>query len=155
MDSDQVKTMIMRNNFFDRIWNKYGHFNNSFEKKIVRRRLVIVDEATGLMWYFSGSKRPMKHERVQGWMEWFNKQQFAGYGDWRLPTLKEAATLLSAPSQNDSLHIHDLFSRTQKYIWTSNLYGRNGAWVVRFDEGYMLGCPFDLENFIRPVRLLK
>lgn len=155
MDSDQVKAMIKRNNFFDQIWNKYGHFNNSFDKKIVRRRLVIVDEATGLMWYFSGSKRPMKHERVKGWMEWFNKQQFAGFGDWRLPTLKEAATLLTKPSQNGSLHIDDLFSRTQKYIWTSNLYGRYGAWVVRFDEGYMLGCPFDLENFIRPVRSLK
>ena len=155
LDSDQVKTMIKRHNYFDRIWNKYGHFNNLFEKKIVGSRLVIVDAATGLMWYFSGSKRPMKHERISGWMEWFNKRQFAGYGDWRLPTLEEAATLLTGSGQHDSLHIDSLFSRTQKHIWTSNLYGRNGAWVVRFDEGYMLGCPFDLENFIRPVRSLK
>jgi hypothetical protein len=155
LSSDQVKDMIRQNNTFDRIWNKYGHFNNSFDKKSVKGRLVVVDESTGLMWYFSGSRNPMKHERIQGWMEWFNQQSFGGFDDWRLPTLKEAATLLTASNPKDALYVDQRFSRTQKFIWTSNLYGRNGAWVVRFDEGYILGCPFDLENFIRPVRSLK
>jgi serine/threonine protein kinase len=155
LDSDSVKSMIKRNNFYDRIWNRYGRFNNQFEKKISGKRIVIVDTTTGLMWYYSGSIRPMKHERVKGWVEWFNRQKFAGFGDWRLPTLKEAASLLTSANREDSLHINNIFSRTQKNIWTSNQYGINGAWVVRFDEGYMLGCPFDLENFIRPVRSLE
>jgi serine/threonine protein kinase len=155
MDTGAVKAMIEKNNFFDRIWNRYGRFDNQFEKTRVKNLTVVIDHATGLMWHRSGSSKELKHEMVDVWISSVNRQRYGGFNDWRLPTLEEAATLLAPAEREGSLYICNLFSPLQKSIWTRNRYGGNGAWVVRFDEGYLLGCPYDLENFVRPVRSIQ
>ncbi len=155
LNTETVKALVKKNNFFDRVWNKYGRFNNQFEKKFIKQKMVIVDYATGLMWIPYGSRREMNYDGIKKWLSYFNREKYAGFGDWRLPTLKEAASLLNIPQTEDSLYLPLMFSTRQKKIWTSNIYGFNGAWVVCFDEGYILGCPFDLKYFIRPVRSLK
>ena len=152
LDSEAVKSMVRKHNYFDSIWNKYGEYDNQFETWKKDKHVVIVDYATGLMWHSSGSSRKMKYENVSQWLINLNRRGFAGFSDWRLPTLKEAATLLTAADSAGALYIDPLFSRQQESVWTSNGYGSNGAWVVRFDDGYMQGCPFHLKHYIRPVR---
>jgi hypothetical protein len=144
--------MVRKHNFYDSIWNKYGDYENQFESWKSGEHLVIVDYASGLMWHPSGSSKKMKYDNVRQWLINLNRRRFAGFSDWRLPTLEEAATLLTASTRDGDLFIDPLFSRRQEYIWTGDGNGPNEAWAVRFDDGYMLSCPFNLEYFVRPVR---
>lgn len=155
LDTEVVKSMIKKNNYFDRIWNKYGKFNNHFNKKVIKRNIVVEDKTTSLMWHYSGSRIPLKYEEIKKWLLNLNRSRYAGYSDWRLPTLKEAASLLSSPDKEGDLFINKIFSRIQKSIWTGDKYSNTSAWAVRFDEGYLISYPFDFKNHIRPVRSMQ
>ncbi|MCP4289089.1 MAG: DUF1566 domain-containing protein, partial [Gammaproteobacteria bacterium] len=55
---------------------------------------VVVDHATGLMWQQSGSDDELTYEDAQKYIEKLNQERFAGYDDWRLPTVPELLSLL-------------------------------------------------------------
>jgi len=152
LDSEDVKAMIQRNDFFDSIWNRYGKHRGRYTPRSIGGERVVLDTGAGLMWHPGGSTHKMRFGAAEQWLVNLNRRRYAGYSDWRLPTLKEAATLLRSPGRPGNLCIDALFSQDQPYIWTSDRYGANGAWVIRFDDGYMLGCPRDLEHYVRPVR---
>jgi len=152
MDTEVAKTIIRKNNYFDRIWNKYGKFNNQFNKKIINRNVVVEDKTTSLMWHYSGSRVPLKYEETKNWLLKLNSYKYAGYSDWRLPSLKEAASLLCSIDKSGDLYIDKIFSRIQNSIWTVDKYSTSSAWAVRFDEGYLISYPLDFKNHIRPVR---
>jgi hypothetical protein len=155
MGTETVKSLIKKNNFFDRIWNKYGKFNNQFNKKVINQQAVVEDKTTSLMWHHSGSRVPLNYEDIKKWLHNLNRRKYAGFSDWRLPTIKEAATLLSFPDKKGDLFIDIIFSKTQKSIWTGDKYSATSAWAVRFDEGYLISYPFDFKNYIRPVRSVQ
>jgi hypothetical protein len=52
--------------------------------------MVVVDTLTGLMWQQSGSKKVKSYKEAKEYIKKLNKKQFAGYNNWRLPTLEEA-----------------------------------------------------------------
>ncbi|MCP4183707.1 MAG: DUF1566 domain-containing protein, partial [Hyphomicrobiales bacterium] len=61
---------------------------------------VVLDHATGLMWQKSGSDDYMEYEVAKTYIEKLNKDQFAGYDDWRLPTIYELMSLLEKEQSN-------------------------------------------------------
>lgn len=63
---------------------------NQFED----RGSVIFDRATGLTWQRSGSSEVLSYQDAQMYVNTLNIQQFAGYTDWRLPTIEELLSLL-------------------------------------------------------------
>ena len=128
----------------------YSTINHDYNLKIIEGDTVVVDNATGLMWHQSGTDNRLVRFEAKEWVKKLNKGGYAGYHDWRLPTLEEAASLLESSNKNgDYLYIDPVFSKKQVWIWTGDRYGSENAgdrygseyafevrfWEVRFLAG--------------------
>ena len=73
---------------------------------------TITDNATGLMWMQSGSEDTYNWEEALSYAEGMD---FAGYDDWRLPTIKELQSIIDytkSPDTSNSPAIDELFTLT-------------------------------------------
>jgi serine/threonine protein kinase len=152
---DDVKAMLKDRGFFDKYYNKTGDFQNHFEGRTIKQGKIVVDFATGLIWHQFGSESYMNIERVKPWLEDLNKQEYAGYSDWRLPTLEEAASLLESKESRFGLYIDEVFASEQRFIWTGDTVGKDKGWVIDFYSGDISNVPLTTMVFVRPVRTLK
>ncbi|MEE9390672.1 MAG: DUF1566 domain-containing protein, partial [Candidatus Aminicenantaceae bacterium] len=158
---DKVKSMLKMRNFFDFGWNKSGSFENEYESKTINGDKVVLDHATGLMWHRSGSEECMIYDKVKQWVDELNRKGYAGYSDWRLPTLEEGASLLEERRKmnREDLHIDPVFSMVQGWIWTSDtaVTDRSGVrmWVAHFYHGSRYPGTVDDIFYVRPVRSAK
>ncbi len=143
----------------------YGHstINNSFENKAVKGDSVIIDHATGLIWHQSGSDKEMDWQNAKQWVKDLNDKGYAGYSDWRLPTVEEAISLLEPNINPSSLYIDPAFDAKQTGIWTGDENDSagylDGAWSVRFSGGYGGGNACwvydNANNHVRPIRSIN
>lgn len=124
---------------------------NRYEIKSLLGDKVVIDHRTNLMWHSSGSQEPMEFKDVKKWLDDFNQKGCAGYSDWRLPTCEEAASLLEKISQNNRF-ANPVFSKEQRWIWTSDPSGENWYWTVSFEDGRIHENKDEGRNYIRPVR---
>ncbi len=129
-----------------------NYTENKFE--VQKDGKVIYDKATGLIWQQSGSEKKMEYNEAHNYIRQLNQKGFAGYSDWRLPTLKEAMTLLKPAKTNNNLFIDPVFDNKQWHIWTSDLSSAlSSAWFVDFITGCCLSSlVFDYDFFVRAVR---
>ena len=125
--------------FYDSDWNPKGagftkHF--SVEKdRFLRKGKVIIDRATGLMWQQAGSTEEMNFEATAAYIAQLNAGRgFAGYRDWRLPTLEEAMSLMEPHKNSNGLFINAAFVAKQKWIWTIDK-SAGVAWVACSNTG--------------------
>ncbi len=126
---------------------------NDFEEKAISDNKVVIDKATGLTWQQSGSKEYMKYYEVRMYIAKLNSDKYAGYNDWRLPTLEEAITLLEQEVKRNGLYIDPVFDKKQQYIWTSDKNSASRAWVVGFDFGFCYNYDIGYGNgYVRAVR---
>ena len=134
-------------------WGFYGHSTiiHNYEKKSIKGGNVIIDHTTGLMWLQSGSKDYMQWNVANGWVKKLNTLKYAGYNDWRLPTIEEAASLLE-PGKTNALHIDPIFDKEQWGIWSGDKRG-SSTWSVYFSLG---NVRWRYKNrYVRPVRSLN
>lgn len=132
-------------------WGFYGHstIHHDYEKKSINGDCVVIDHATGLMWHQSGSSDYMSWNRAKDWIRNLNNRKYAGYQDWRLPTLEEAVSLLE-PNKTNNLYTDPVFNDKQWGIWTGDIHGSEGVWSVYFSLG---NVRWRVKNrFVRPVR---
>ncbi len=135
-------------------WGFYGHstIKHRYEKKSINGNDVVIDYATGLMWHQSGSINYMRWNSVMEWIRILNDNEYAGFQDWRLPTLDEAVSLLESGRSN-SLYIDSAFSEEQWGIWTGDKHGSLGVWSVYYSLG---NVRWRVKNrYVRPVRFFK
>ncbi len=139
LSGEQVKAMLADKKFFDSDWNKTAPgWQNQFVPQSIQGDKVVMDRSTGLMWQQSGSPDYLYWKDVQKWIDDLNRKGYAGYHDWRLPTLEEAMSLMEPKKLNDDLYIDPVFDKTQRWIWTTDqVAGGSLRWVVDFDDG---GC---------------
>ncbi|GAK59126.1 serine/threonine protein kinase [Candidatus Vecturithrix granuli] len=130
------------------------YVDNDFEKQ----GEVVIDHATGLMWQQSGSGTYMNYTKAQEYIKNLNRQQFAGYNDWRLPTIPELMSLLEPKRASDGLYIDPIFDRTQMWCWSADIIqikdeGSSGsAWHVYFSYGNARWNDFYNDGYVRAVR---
>ena len=105
LNDQELKTCVQKYNFFDKIYNAQGDFANDF---IDNKDDTITDRMTGLMWEKGGSKKPKTWYYVKKYIKKLNKKKFAGYNDWRLPTVEELYSLLES-NQKNNLYIDPVF----------------------------------------------
>ena len=96
--------------------------------------LTVTDEHTGLVWQMGGldlaSLRTIKLV-----VERMREQGFAGWHDWRLPTLHEAMSLLLSERNAKGLYLHPCFSKEQPFIFTAARCHPGGYWLVDYWQG--------------------
>ncbi len=124
---------------------------------------VVLDRATGLIWQQSGSEELLSYTKAHKYVEALNRQKFAGYTDWRLPTIPELMSLLEPETGSNGSYIDPIF-RIQDGIFTwywssdrvagsSGSSGSSGsAWYVDFDDGYVNWYYFQSNFYVRCVR---
>ncbi len=95
--------MVQKNGFHDYRWNPDGNFPNEFETQTLNGVTMIIDHATKLMWQQSGSSGGMQWNDTENYIKQLNQEQFAGYSDWRLPTIEELASLIEPKKQSNGL----------------------------------------------------
>lgn len=162
LHEDAVKLMLQKNGFFASDWYWMGRgVRHRYE--LCGNSKLILDETTGLTWQQSGSKRGMSHVQARQYISNLNNQSFAGYVDWRLPTLEEAMSLMestrknrdlfkSGSFKNRELFIDSLFDKNQQYIWTSDKESARRAWYVIFNEGTCYYFSISFRCYVRAVR---
>lgn len=134
-------------------WGFWGYstIKNNYETKTVNGEKVVKDHATGLIWHQSGSSDTLTWSQAKEWLRNLNHQKYAGYGNWRLPTVEEAASLLEPSKQSDGLYIHPVFDKKQEWIWTGDSYDSRNSWSTDFSGGGVLTCNVEDGSYIRPV----
>jgi len=122
---------------------------------------VVVDDATGLMWQKSGSADALTYADAQAYITQLNDQKFAGYSDWRLPTIEELLSLLELKRQSNDLYINPMFDAKQPYVWSMDTRIKDenqsesssgAAWDVSFDYGHVHWDGLDDDYSVRAVR---
>ena len=155
-----VAAMIKKYDFFCRKydWSKNwanpngkGIEHHYVEKEIGNDK-VVIDIATGLMWQQSGSDKSLTFKIAESYVVNLNKSKFAGFDDWRLPTLEEAMSLMEPQTKNKDLYIDLVFSKTQRWIWTGDLVSASAAWIVDFGFGYCNADGLGGYYYVRAVR---
>ncbi len=134
-------------------WGFWGHstIKHDYEEKAINGDNVVIDHATGLMWHQSGAKDYIKRPYAMEWVRNLNQQEYAGYRDWRFPTVEEAASLLESDKENGR-YIDPVFDAKQEWIWTGDSHDSDNAWSADFVGGGVLTCNVDDGSYVRPVR---
>ncbi len=155
LSSDDVNSMLKKYNFFDSSKNKNSSgFKNQYDVQDINGDQVVIDSASRLMWQQGGSSDSMEFKDAEKWIADLNKKSYAGFSDWRLPTLEEAMSLMEPEKKNEDLYIDPVFDKKQSRIWTADrVKGESWAWVVDFDLGYCYDYNLGYNGlYVRAVR---
>jgi len=106
----EIKNMIEAHNFYVKKINEEGDFPNDF---IDNGDGTIRDRVTGLMWGKECSSKLYQYYSAEKYISGLNNKEFAGYNDWRIPTLEELCSLLERRKNEKGLHISPLFDDKQ------------------------------------------
>ena len=134
-----VADVIKERNLYDSELNESGSFANDF---VDNGDGTITDRAIGLMWQKAGSSSQRSFKRSKLYVRELNKGKFAGYSDWRLPTIEELASLVEKEKIN-GLHTNPVFNKKQATCWSSDEGPPDGShtanppqfWHINFREG--------------------
>ena len=114
---------------------------------------TITDRATGLMWQQSGADNRMNYSKAQAFIGELNQSRYAGYSDWRLPTVSELISLLEPAKNKRNRFISPLFNIKQQCCWSSDDRLPGSSWSSHFKLGdvrcYNRGFS---DHYVRAVR---
>ena len=131
---------------------------------------TVTDLQEGLMWkkidLYQEKKIWSSWEESQKLIESFNKEAYAKYSDWRLPTRKELKSLYEEDKKvpwkyywtENVIHIDPIFGYSHCCFWSSELYKDKYAWGFNYIGGKDYpsmkgGGQYHLSlSTIRPVR---
>lgn len=135
---NDIDDMISRYGFFGASHQLSGSFKNAL---VDNKDGTVTDMTTGLMWQRSGSSRTLHIRSARNYIKNLNRYDFAGYADWRIPTMEELASLLKKDKANN-LHIDSVFNSQQGRCWSSDkavtMHGPPDAltvWVLDYHSG--------------------
>ena len=116
-----------------------GERRARLELRRIGREHVVVDTEAGLMWPPDGSKVMMTWASYPGkYIRQLNESAFAGYDDWRMPTVEELGSLLTSRKNPEQLYIDSNFNSRCETFWTADKVARTlgaMAWQINFRKG--------------------
>ncbi|MDZ7360912.1 MAG: DUF1566 domain-containing protein [candidate division KSB1 bacterium] len=152
LKDDYVKFTLKQLDFFGgHRHNKGKGIAHQYELHEKDGAKLVIDHATGLMWQQSGSPMSITYADAEEYIRELNGKRFAGYDDWRLPTLEEAMSLME-PTKHGVFYIHPIFDWTQRWIWTADKESAGVAWVALFSIGKCSTSNVASSSFVRAVR---
>ena len=132
INDDEIADVIRKWNFFDSEHNPSGKFENSFISSGDPE--VIIDQRTSLMWQRDGLDIH-SIRTIQRNIEELNKNKFAGFSDWRLPTMEEALSLMEPKKNIKDVFLKPCFSKEQPFIFVAAQRKPGGYWFVDYKQG--------------------
>lgn len=156
LSNDAVQNMLASRDFYDRTRNSNGKgiAHNYRRETLANEETIVLDQATRLMWQQSGPSNRMNYTDAKNYVRRLSDQRFAGYSNWRLPTLEEAMSLMETEKKNGNLYIDPVFGQEQILIWTADEEEAGTVWVVIFSSGTCRSIPIEIDDFyfVRAVR---
>jgi hypothetical protein len=160
LSREQAKVMIFEHDFYCREWHEIGKgIKHQYRVHACEGALVVIDDATGLMWPRGGSWDEGLHDLTlkgaEQYVAQLNTERWGGFDDWRLPTLPEAMSLMlpkdKVPAGEKVLHLDLVFERSgAKRVWTSDFDSRVSTqtssffrWLVFYTEGFCVSSEMD------------
>jgi hypothetical protein len=116
---------------------------------------VVVDYASGFMWHQAGSTETLDYFVALEWIDNLNTNCYAGYSNWRLPTVEEAVSLFETKKMNGEMRIDPSFSNVQFFVWTGDAYYPGRLWVAIFSSSSLWEELKTNIAWVRPVRSMK
>ncbi len=151
VSSSAVTAALVRHGLYDARRNPAGPgVAHHYQQQLVGEVVTVLERTTALQWQ-AGGMPPVTFTEAGSVAARANAGSFAGYSDWRLPTVEEAAALLQ-PDVAADLHIAPLFERGTYFIWTADRMDADNGWVVYFREG-TVSC--ERVAFNASVRLVR
>jgi len=111
---------------------------------------TISDTKTGLMWKKCvegvtdnlcniGAATPFTWQSALERPGVVNSAGFATYHDWRLPNVKELASIVEEQCYDPAINLHMFPNTPSKVVWSGSPHAINGAaaWYVDFNYGYL------------------
>lgn len=132
ISENDVEEIIKKDDFFDTQYNPNGSFSNCLIDN--GDRATVTDLKIGIMWQRYGCDIGGIRQ-IQAHVDDMNKQNFAGFNDWRLPTMEEALSLMEPVRNDKGLYLHPCFSKEQPFIFLADQRKPGGYWFVDFKQG--------------------
>jgi class 3 adenylate cyclase len=166
---EQAKAMVVTHDFYQARWNESGKgVRHQYRKQVLQGAIVVADPANGRMWQQGGSDndRPSGFDGAEQYVLGLNMKNFAGFSDWRLPTLEEAMSIMTAPQGGTPdepvlgdkvvkgvMHLDPMFDKSAApFIWTSDLASPEKGWVVYYADGICSPESLQFSASVRAVR---
>ena len=110
--------------------------------------VMVRDNVTGLIWEVKTNDGGIHDthngywwdDAQDGFIATLNAQNFGGFSDWRLPTVKELSFIRNMDTYQPAINT-DFFPNTQAfYYWSSTTNAGNPfyAWIVDFFDGFVI-----------------
>ncbi len=132
-----VKKMLQENDFFDvyKHWMGKG-IQHQYEALEQQGKKLVIDHITGLTWQQSDFRKGKSSITGHGYIQKLNDVEYAGYSNWRLPTLEEILSLMELVKNKEGFYIDPKFNNIQSAIWTADKKSASTVWVVYFADGF-------------------
>lgn len=130
-NEEEVPILIQKYGFFDSKYNPQGEFTTYLVDN--GDGLTVTEKITNVMWQRQGCDIT-SFRRIQAYLADINKNGFAGFSDWRLPTLEEAMSLLQPTINAKNQYIHSCFSHHQPFIFVATQRQPGGYWFVDYKQ---------------------
>lgn len=132
----QVLQMIADRGFACPAKDIRGTFVQRYQSAALGDDRVVTEQVTNLMWQQAESPR-LDWRELQAYLTKVNQARYAGFSDWRIPTVEELASLLES-RQTGEVYLDAVFAKDDLLsTWTADeapgIVG--GAWFVSFTEG--------------------
>jgi hypothetical protein len=119
-----------------------GFFRHNEYEGPTGTQAAVVDHITGLMWADTASQ-PSSYLNALRHAEDLRRSKWAGYSDWRLPTLPESLSLLATSSLTVHLNPH-------QYPYSLFKFWENNLWLSDADEHAVpLSIDYGSEKLVR------
>lgn len=133
---DEVLQMVKTKGFNWPAEKIKGKFQHKYELQTIGEIKVVIDHATGLMWQQAEESSRLNWREVEAYIDQKNKQNLAGFSDWRLPTVEELLSLMETKKKGD-YYLDPVFHKELLNTWTVDIVkdAFAGAWFVNFSQG--------------------
>ena len=132
----------------DALWRPDPYIRNDFR---IETPDLITDAVTGLVWQQAGSEYPLTWHHAGKYVDSLNQQQYAGFNNWRLPTVDELMSLLVETPHGEDYCVAPVFDPRQRTLWSCDRRSFTAAWYVSVNMGFVSWQDFSAYFYVRAV----